>query len=156
MEHYNLIIKFASIDDADYVESAVKDLLSELRSEPVKKMNNIRRVMEHILDSKSGNVIIAIIDNDIVGMLGYSERYCLHCDGKNIVIEEMWIKKDFRGKGLGRRMMKTLLNSIDEFDDVTRIEVGLPSYNYVELDGVKNFYKKMGFSVIGERMTIKW
>ena len=79
--------------------------------------------------------VIATVDNNIIGMGraisdGISDAY----------IQDVTVQKDFRGQGIGKGIMRTLVNFLKEQN--------LKWIGLISEPGYENFYAGLGFKVM--------
>ena len=94
-------------------------------------------------DAATNYVFVALADGDIVGNCG------LH-GNKNPRRKHVWglgmsVRDDWQGRGVGSRMMATLLDLADNWLGALRIELTVYSDNSVAIA----MYRKFGFAIEG-------
>lgn len=144
-------IRAALIDDKEYVQKAIECLLSELRDcqVEIQKKEFELTFLQMIEDKKNYGVFIAELDREIVGVIAISLVTSLHC-GKYGIIEELWVLKESRRRGVG----KSLIYKAEDYcinNGIRRIEVGLPSISFKDINKTYSFYSKCGFEDVGFR-----
>lgn len=92
---------------------------------------------------------VAEIDNEIVGMALFYYRFSTW-KGKSIHLEDLIVKQNVRGKGIGKALYDTVLQFAYQAK-VKRVE-------WVVLDWNKNaidFYKKSGAIILDDWLTVQ-
>lgn len=92
----------------------------------------------------SKNLYISVQqDNSIVGYIGiklYSKSNIRH----RAELTELYIKKEYRGNGLAKELLKITLNNLKEYG-IKKIVV----YVIVTDNNIYKFYLKQGFKIVG-------
>lgn len=93
-----------------------------------------------LLDNSLGYVWLIQHDNEAIGYLIVTLGYSLEYYGRDAFIDELYIRADYRGKGLGTRAIKLA-------EDFCRT-IGIKAL-HLEVDrvntGAQAFYRKLGF-----------
>lgn len=98
------------------------------------------RLREMIFDEKLINALVAVSDEKVVGIALYYTSCISTFSGKKILyLEDIYINKDFRKKGIGREIFSKLRVLAKE-KDCCKIEWKCLSWNV----DAGNFYKTMG------------
>lgn len=96
--------------------------------ENIKKCNNANNMM-HVIKTK----------NDYIGMMGYFPK------GEGSVnIYGVYVKKEYRGQGASDKLMKSILNSLNNNDEIKKITLTVNK----EQKAAINFYKRFGFKEV--------
>jgi GNAT superfamily N-acetyltransferase len=110
-----------------------------------------------IFDRKKAEVIFAEIDGTAVGMALYFYNFSTFVGKAGIYLEDLFVKKEFRGKGYGRALLNQIARTAIE-QDCGRVEWACLDWNQPSID----FYRAMGavplndwtlFRVSGEALT---
>lgn len=90
--------------DKEFILSANKEinLLSNLDDSTFEK-----RIDKDLFKDKICKSIIAEIDGEAIGMILYSYVYWANC-GKGIYLSQAYVKKEFRGQGIYKKMLLKL------------------------------------------------
>jgi ribosomal protein S18 acetylase RimI-like enzyme len=65
----------------------------------------------------------------------------------------MYVSKDFRGQGIAKKLIETLIERVRQISDIEQINLTVIANN----DNAKNLYEKFGFVTFGsESNAIKW
>ncbi|MBR2704879.1 MAG: GNAT family N-acetyltransferase [Clostridia bacterium] len=77
-----------------------------------------KRIDSDLFKNRICKSIIAEIDGGIVGLILYSYVYWANC-GKGIYISQAYVKKEYRGQGIYRQMLKELEAKESECNFIT-------------------------------------
>lgn len=145
-------VREAVASDIDGVGIAVEELLLELGGKPPFAVTLRDTIRELIDDPGLGALLVAeSVDGSIVGFLGASWQTAVRIPGRYGLIQELWVRPDWRSREVGAGLLAAL-SALARDRGVTRIEVGLPSERFAELDATTAFYARNGFEPIGTRM----
>jgi GNAT superfamily N-acetyltransferase len=90
---------------------------------------------------------------DIVGLLGVSWQTAVRIPGRYGLIQELWVHPSWRGREIGAELLDALRDVARE-GGIARIEVGLPSERFPQLEATEAFYRANGFEPVGMRMKL--
>jgi GNAT superfamily N-acetyltransferase len=144
-------IREATHEDVPAVVSSVRELLVELGGKPLATPVLAETAHALIDDGSAGVVLVAEHDEEIVGIIGVSWQIAMRIPGRYGVIQELWVKPEFRYLTIGADLLGALAE-LAHRQGVERIEVGLPSERYTALSATEAFYVNNGFTEIGMRM----
>jgi GNAT superfamily N-acetyltransferase len=144
-------IRKATHEDVPAVVSGVRELLVELGGKPLATPALAETAHALIDDGGAGVVLIAEHDEELVGIVGVSWQVALRIPGRYGVIQELWVKPEFRYMTIGADLLRALVE-LARKQGIERIEVGLPSERYPALSATEAFYINNGFTPIGMRM----
>lgn len=136
----------------DEIIHGVQCLLKELSGKNVCDLSCEKIYLELIQNEEVGKIFI--LENrrhQVEGFLALSFSMALHCFGQYATVEELWVRKRVRNLGLGEKLMKHGVKYCQK-KGIKRIDVGLPDLRYQSYEKTLNFYKKMDFCLIGDRM----
>jgi GNAT superfamily N-acetyltransferase len=147
-------IEMAKPADSEMVGDLVYSLLHELFSEqshlfPIEKLK--KAAAELLLPGSGVWSFLAMIENEVVGMINLNECSAIYAGGKFGEITELYVKPEFRSQDIGEK----LLLRAKEFAKERAweiIEVGAP--DIPRCQRTVNFYLKNGFSEVGPRLEI--
>ena len=105
----------AKFEDRDFILNANREInvLSGLKDSTFEN-----RIDNDLFKSKICKSIVAEIDGCIVGLLLYSYVYWANC-GKGIYLSQAYVKKEYRGQGIYRQMLKELETKESECNFIT-------------------------------------
>ena len=105
----------AEFKDREFILNANREIniLSGLKDSTFEN-----RIDNDLFKNKICKSIIAEIDGSIVGLILYSHVYWANC-GKGIYISQAYVKKEYRGQGIYRQMLKELEAKESECNFIT-------------------------------------
>jgi L-phenylalanine/L-methionine N-acetyltransferase len=109
---------------------------------PYTRKDTWRKMMESPPDEMTG--IVAVLDGRIVGNAGL-----VRSKGRRSHVGEigMSVHDDFCGRGIGSALMAALIDTADNWLNLTRLELTV----YVDNESAIRLYRKFGFEVEGTR-----
>ena len=115
----------------EYKKQTIYEYAKDLSNEEINKINNYVTSEVSKLINDYHNIIV---DEKIVGCLLLTNKD----NGK--LLDEIYLEKEYRNKGIGTSIIKDILNN----NDIVYLWV------YKENEKAISLYKKLGFSVIEE------
>lgn len=96
----------------------------------------------------------AYVDNLLAGIVSFerdgNDREKLRHKG---ILFRMYVSKEFRGKGIAKKLIDELINRVREIDDIEQINLTVIANNA----NAKMLYEKFGFTTFSsEQNAIKW
>ena len=96
----------------------------------------------------------AYLDNELAGIVSFErdgeQREKLRHKG---LLFRMYVSESFRGKGIGKKLVETLVQRVKAISDIEQINLTVISDN----ENAKGLYKKFGFETFSiEQNAIKW
>ena len=120
----------------------ISDLIYELalyENAPEKCHATPEKIESSVFDRGEAKVLIAELEGTPVGFALYFYNYSTWMAGKGLYLEDLFVRPEARGKGIGKKLLKTLAGiAADE---------GCSRFDWVCLDWNEPsiaFYKKMG------------
>jgi len=144
-------IREAVPEDVPQIAIAVRELLIELGGDPTLPAALEAPVRALIEDGSLGVLLVAEERGQIVGVLGVSWQVAIRIPGRYGLIQELWVHPGWRGRTIGGDLLAALFK-LARRQQVTRLEVGLPSEGFSHLPATEAFYVNCGFKTIGMRM----
>lgn len=135
----NLIIKKAKVKDVPLILSLIKELAEyeKLTHEVVASEKDLSR---NLFGSKKfAEVLLAYYDNEPAGMALFFHNYSTFEGKPGIYLEDLYVKPEFRGKGIGKSLLLKLI-SIANKRKCGRVEWAVLDWNQPAID----FYTKLG------------
>jgi GNAT superfamily N-acetyltransferase len=145
------VIRAARAGDVGRVSDAVEELLVELggrRPGRVELEAEVRAIVE---DPGAGVLLIAEADGELVGVLGASWQRAIHVPGRYVLIQDLWVRPEWRGRGIGAELVEEIAARA-RAEGVPRLEVGLPREDFAAIEATESFYRENGFEHLGPRM----
>ena len=134
-----LKIKKAKIKDVPLILSFIKELaeFEKLTHEVVASEKDLR---ENLFGPKKfAEVLIAFYDNESAGMALFFHNYSTFEGKPGIYLEDLYVKPEFRGKGIGKSLLLKLIRIAGK-RKCGRVEWAVLDWNKSAID----FYTKLG------------
>jgi GNAT superfamily N-acetyltransferase len=144
-------VRAARPEDTAAVAAAVAALLAELGGTPPARAALEAEARAHITDPALGTVLVAIGDEELVGVLAASWVRAIQVPGRMLTIEVLWTRRECRDGGIGAALVDALTAAASEAG-TSRVEVGLPREGFAALRATERFYLANGFERLGPRM----
>lgn len=146
-------IRHATSADKDAVGDLAHRLLLDIDS-PRFDPQGYAAVASELLDSDSGFIVYLAVSGDgngekVVGMITLAETCALFSGGRFGELQEFYIDPDYRGGGLGQRMLGFAVKE-GKRRQWQRLQVNAPSPEKSQRS--YDFYKRAGFEDIGPLM----
>jgi undecaprenyl-diphosphatase len=131
-------IRFVNEKDILTILEMIKELAEyEKLSDQLKLTKN--SLKENLFLNKYAEVFIAEYENKIAGYAIFFHNFSSFLSQPGIYLEDIYVKKEFRGKGIGKSLFKELVKIANE-RNCGRIEWAVLDWNEPSI----NFYKNMG------------
>ena len=156
-ENNEFIIRKPSPRDVDVLTEYVNELSKEKTFVPFqgekitkKEMGDfLKKIIKNIKEKKEIQLFL-FKENNLIGIASVSLKQKIF---NHLGVTGVSIKKDFRGKGLGKMLMKKALEEASSLVGIKKIILGVFANNKVAI----NLYKKLGFKEYGcLPCAIKW
>lgn len=141
----NLIIRFAEVDDTADIFSLINELASYEKLSHLITTSIDELKINLFGKEKFVEILIAEYDNKIVGQALFFKNFSTFLGKPGIYLEDLYVKPDFRGKGIGKALLEKLI-SIAKERNYGRVEWSVLDWNESAID----FYKKMGAEILDE------
>lgn len=145
-------LRIGNINDAEAVLKLQKEILSEsefmisVLEEFEETVEQIRNWIEKILANEREKLIMAESNGQIVGLIVFrakSTKRLLHTGSFTAMV-----KKEFRNQGIGKLLIKELLNWAEHNPLLEKVSLGVLSTNQRAIE----LYKNMGFVEEGRKI----
>ncbi len=144
-------VRGAGHGDVEAVAAAVRELLAELDGTP-SALPAMRDAARALIDSPAaGTVLVAEAAGELVGVLGASWQLAIHVPGAYALIQDLWVRPDWRDRTVGRSLVEALFE-LARARRLERVEVGLPRESFAMFAATEAFYLGNGFTPNGPRM----
>lgn len=144
-----LTIRDMTLEDENSVMEMVREFY---QSDAVDHKVDLSVLTETFQNAASENEMIRglIFEEDgiIAGYAYLTFYFASEIGGVNLMIEEVFLKKEYRGKGYGSTFFEWLFG---EYPDVKRYRLEVTKAN----EGAAALYQKMGFQFLDYRQMIK-
>jgi GNAT superfamily N-acetyltransferase len=127
------------------------DLIIELGGAPLPVPEAISAVASFINGDLDGAVIVAVSDDELVGVCTISYQPSIRTLGTYAIIQEMFVAPDYRSEKLGERLIEAA-SSAAEDAGCPMVELSTPPNG----ERAENFYSRVGFTQVGVRMRRKF
>ena len=97
-------IRRAELADSDQLFSLVESFATSFH--PTRPA--FRYSLEHLLRDGAALINVAVIENDVVGYCLAFDHYAFYANGRVTWVEEITVREDLRGKGIGRELMASV------------------------------------------------
>jgi GNAT superfamily N-acetyltransferase len=144
-------VRRARHEDLKAAAQAVRALLLELGGTPPSIEAMEATTKQLIEDSDAGLLLLAEIGEELVGVLAASWQLAIHTAGRYALLQDLWVKPSHRSDSIGRQMLEELCAHTRALG-MPRVEVGLPSESFPQLEATRAFYSRNGFTPLGPRM----
>jgi PhnO protein len=130
--------------DLDFVYNAICELEEEVFDFQVFKAIFIENI-----SNPANMYLIALIEKQALGFISFHTQKLLHHCGIVGEIQEFFIYQNYRGKGIGRRLMQEVMHFADQ-NELKSIEV---TTSRRRLENVL-IYENLGFGLTHNKFTI--
>jgi GNAT superfamily N-acetyltransferase len=139
--------------DVEAIVRVVGELLSELGGTPPDPSGMREATRTLLEDPDAGMVLIAHANETLIAVLAASWQTAIHVPGRYGLIQDLWVDRSWRRRAVGGALLAELSRLARE-RGIWRIEVGLPSERFQQLDQTQAFYADNGFEALGPRMRL--
>ncbi|MFU7514222.1 GNAT family N-acetyltransferase [Clostridium sp. HCS.1] len=134
----NLKIRETTEEDCSLILSLIKEIAEyEKMSDQV--VATEESLKESIFRNKRAEVVILELNGEAVGYALYFYNYSTFIGKSGLYLEDIFIKKEFRGKGIGKEVFKFLIKKAKE-EGCKRMEWTCLNWNEPSI----KFYKSLG------------
>jgi GNAT superfamily N-acetyltransferase len=144
-------VREAGAGDVEGVTAAIEALLVELGGRCPERSELETEVRALLDDPAGGSVLIAVADDEIVGLLSASWQRAIHVPGIYATIQDLWVDGVWRSRGVGAELVEAIASQA-RTRGVSRLEVGLPRETFAAIASTESFYERNGFEHLGPRM----
>jgi GNAT superfamily N-acetyltransferase len=147
-------VRPAEAGDVVAAAGAIGALLEELGGEapPPAELEAATRVL--VERPETGTLLVAEAGGEVVGVLAASWVHAVHVPGRYGVIQDLWVRPDFRSRAVGRDLVESYAALAREAG-AARLEVGLPKQTFARIEATERFYTANEFVSLGIRMRRK-
>lgn len=147
-------VRQAAVGDIAAAAAGVGALLEELGGEvpPASELEEATRAL--VERPELGTLLVAEAGGEVVGVLAASWVHAVHVPGHYGVIQDLWVRPDFRSRAVGRELVEGYAE-IARAHGAARLEVGLPKESFERIEATERFYLGNEFASLGIRMRRK-
>ncbi|MGG1629551.1 N-acetyltransferase family protein [Rossellomorea sp. NRS-1567] len=145
-DHVEYIIRNVKVEDAEVLLDIESSVISEgeyfiVESEEVEKkpLQEKKERIQSILDNIKETLIIAEVNGVVVGSIEFRSQNRKRLSHTGSV--SMAISKNYRDRGIGKALLKALLDWAEENPLIEKVSLGVFSTNQRAI----SLYKQMGF-----------
>jgi GNAT superfamily N-acetyltransferase len=131
----------------ELVQGLIKELGSNAEQADLLNIDKIKSDLKDFDDNL--HQFVAKADDTIVGLITLQESFSFYADGKYGKINEMYIKPDYRSKGIGKKLLASVIK-VGKDKNWKRIDVTAPPGEKWKL--TTDFYKNNGFIFTGPKL----
>ena len=143
-------IRLATETDVPLIFSLIKEI-AEYEKLTHEVVANEEKVKETLFGKKSyAEVIIAEYENEPVGQALFFHNYSTFLSQPGIYLEDLFVHPEYRGKGIGKELLKSLVKIAKE-RNCGRVEWVVLNWNQPAID----FYKSLGAIPMDEWTTYR-
>jgi ribosomal protein S18 acetylase RimI-like enzyme len=135
-------------------EAALGELMREFYAheglvfDEVRTLGAFRRMVE---DPNLGAAWIVRLGDAVAGYIAVTMSYSLEFAGRYAVIDELYVREAYRGRGLGTRALEVAAEACRGMDvSALRLEVD------VENERARALYQRLGFTLQKRYMMSRW
>lgn len=145
----NLKIREAIEDDTQLILSLIKEIAEyeNMSNEVIATEESLRK---SIFENNRAEVVLVELDNKAIGYTVYFYNFSTFIGRNGLYIEDIFIKKEARGKGVGKEVFKFLGKKAKE-EGCKRIEWACLNWNEPSI----KFYKFLGAVPMDEWTTYR-
>jgi ribosomal protein S18 acetylase RimI-like enzyme len=145
-------LRTGNINDAEAVLELEKEVLAEnefmisvieeFEETPAQKRSWIQKILEN----EREHIIVAEVNGEVVGLIVFrskSTKRLSHTGSFTAMV-----KKEYRNQGIGKLLIKELLNWAEQNPLIEKVSLGVLSTNQRAIE----LYKSMGFTEEGRKM----
>lgn len=151
-EMKNHIIRTGELEDAEAVLDVQNSVISEgeyfiaVSEEFNKTPEQQRDWIQTLLENERETIIVAEINGEVIGWIVFQSENRKRMSHKGSF--GMMIRKNYRGKGMGKELLKALLEWAEANPFIEKVSLGVFSTNQRAI----SLYKKMGFVEEGRKI----
>ncbi|MET1180776.1 GNAT family N-acetyltransferase [Peribacillus simplex] len=151
-EMKNYIIRTGELADAEAVLDVQNSVISEgeyfiaVSEEFNKTPEQQRDWIRTLLKNERDTIIVAEINGEVIGWIVFQSENRKRMSHKGSF--GMMIRKNYRGKGMGKELLKALLEWAEANPFIEKVSLGVFSTNQRAI----SLYKKMGFVEEGRKI----
>ncbi len=146
------MIRTGELEDAEAVLDVQNSVISEgeyfiaVSEEFNKTPEQQRDWIRRLLENERETIIVAEINGEVIGWIGFQSENRKRMSHKGSF--GMMIRKNYRGKGIGKELIKALLEWAEANPFIEKVSLGVFSTNQRAI----SLYKKMGFVEEGRKI----
>lgn len=148
-DHDAIVIREARLDDVGFIKSCIHGLAVYEKAEEM-DLSTEDMLRKNIFEDQYAHVLIGEIDGIRAGFALWFNNFSTWLAKPGIHLEDLYVKPEYRGCGLGRRLL-TRLAEIAVENDWGRLEWWCLKWNKPSLE----FYESLGASRLDEWVPLR-
>lgn len=149
MQSEGVNIRFAREDECNVILELINGLAVYEKMED-EVAATVERLHETLFVNRDAEVLLAEYKGAVVGFSLFFRNYSTFLGKPGLYLEDLFVKEDARGKGIGKKLFKALANIAIE-RDYGRMEWCCLNWNHKSID----FYLHIGAKVMDEWKTYR-
>ena len=141
MDEEKIIIRHAREGDLKEILKLVCELIEILNNKECVDLNYVPDNLKKIFKENNAYFLVAEEEGDVVGFAHFTTRLTILHPGPSAVVEEIAVKADRRGEGIGEKLLNAIAENCNNIG-CSEIEVSTEKAN----EQAREFYRKLGFS----------
>jgi GNAT superfamily N-acetyltransferase len=149
-QHHTSTIKAATVDDVPIILGFIKELAEyeKLSHEVVATEELLRETL--FGERQVGEIIIGYSDDQPVGFALFFHNFSTFLGRPGIYLEDLYVKSDFRGNGMGRKLLQYIATLAKE-RQCGRVEWSVLDWNEPSI----KFYQSLGAKPLDDWTTFR-
>ena len=150
MSTNSITVRKAVEDDVPIILTLIKELAEyeKLSNQVLADENKLKNTL--FGKTKYAEVLIAEYNGKPAGQALFFYNYSTFFAKPGIYLEDLFVKPEFRGKGIGKKLLKSLIKIAKE-NNCGRVEWAVLDWNEPAI----NFYKKLGAVIMKDWKTFR-
>ena len=146
-------MELVKITDTSEIKQYIGLLYSELFNEEAVPSNEVfNHLFSQMNDTNNSHEAYCLKENnETIAFFTLAESFSIFAHGKYGIINELWVAKQFRSKGIGKAVIQEILK-IGTDKKWKRIDVSAPADE--KWNRTFDFYQKNGFVFTGRKLKI--
>lgn len=136
----DIIIREAKESDLPAIEKLMKELIETINNTEGINIQQVRENCQDLFHDTNSHFWVAEIKRVIIGFINFTTRKTILHHGASGLIDELIITKNYRNKGIGKRLVLAAIEQCKKFG-CCEVEVSTERVNAK----AREFYKKCGF-----------
>ncbi|RLF44986.1 MAG: N-acetyltransferase [Thermoplasmata archaeon] len=108
------------------------------------KRRDVKNYVKWLYRCDPDAFIVAFEENSIIGFVAGAKNWWDRVYGDIGEIHELVVKRDFRGKGIGKKILEEEIRLLEEKNKIIGLWVGEKNYRAIK------FYERFGFETVGK------
>lgn len=142
-------IRYANLSDSALVYSLIREL-AEFEGMADQITATEEELTDTIFNKKQASVLIAEYGDRPAGFALFYPVYSTFCGRQNLFLEDLYVRELYRGKGIGKALMRALAG--------IALQMGAQRLDWYVLEDNKaaeSFYRRLGAAPLQDRRTYR-